>query len=390
MSGYDSNMNALTSLMTSALFDPSYNGAQDLRNINFATDLESNNLYSTDRSNSLIFHTDADGKIVLNPATASMAKAAPYFSPEQLGGVITNTIRNGSSDSENNLAGLNMGMDSYLDQMYSSIMSFSKNLAKLNLGLKFPGSISSGGKNGSGVVSNSDLLDKKITLIEAYAKKSKTKIDTDKIKTTYADDTEAGIKYCDGLIKKFNSATLKSTVEGLYNADLKQNSDAGKSISDEWVKSVQQATLNKPSINSYAVNSANVLEVISGFISNGNVLNGSVKFSDIFKDPNVYNQIANALMAKADDIAQGDVGEETKKDINAKLATLKKAASKDQVIAFYRLFDSLKLAQAKASDKDAYADYGADSATGSVSTAQNTYHSQKKAYEHRKVLNTKI
>ncbi len=389
MSGYDSNMNALTSLMTSALFDTSYAGAQDLRNISFATDMESNRLYNTDPSNALIFHTDENGKIVLNPATQSMKDAAPYFSPEQLGGVITTTIKNPTSDSENNLAGLNMGIDSYLSQMYSSIMDFSTKLGKLNLGITFPGSIAGGNQNG-GVVSSSDSLDKKIKLIEAYAKKSKTKIDTDKIKTTYANDAEAGVKYCDGLIKKFNSATLKSTVEELYKADLKQNADSGKTISDDWVKSVQQATLNKPTINAYSVNSSNVLEVVSAFISNGSVLNGSVKFSDIFKDQNVYNQIASALMAKADEITLGGASEETKKDINTKLTALKSDASKNKVAAFYHLFDSLKLAQAKASDKDAYENYGAGSATGSVTTAQNIHNAQKKAYEHRKQLNTKI
>lgn len=387
--GFNTDLNMLSALTSSALIDNSNDTDIALRSFGSSLNSSINGSYF-DNSASSVF-TDANGNLQLNPTTAAMAKYATSFSPDQFGTITTSAFLTpataGNMDATNTLQGLNMGLDLYLNKAWTSLEKFSNDLSRLNLGVNIPGGLgsSSTNVNGTSTFTPSQSLDKKLQLIDEYCNKTGKDIDTDAIRTKYAMNPDAGVKYCDSIIRKFDSKTVKSIVNSLYKEDLKTKAENGKSISDSWVKSVQDATFDKPSINTFGLNSSNILDVIAAFISNKDVLNGSVKFKDIFKDKNVYNQIAQTLVQKANEMLGSVSNEVTKRNIRTKLRAVKSTTTSDKINAFYQLYDVLRNAETVMLDKNAYTNYGASN-LGSSNEAHNQYASQKSKYEHRRVL----
>src|SRR5574344_63967 len=401
MGFYNIDPNALLAISNSALLDNTKHTDKTIKQLKTSLNTELNSSaigLNTESINNFSIWGNKNSDYNLKPTTAAMEKNAPYFSADQLGTILTSTFLTpataGNTDATDTLSGLNLGLNTYLNKMWMSIQKFDNDLTRLNLGVAIPGGNSSSGSfwgnNGKNPLTSSEKLDRKLKLIDEYCAKTGKDIDTNTIKQKYLMNPDDGIKYCDGIIKKFNPNTVKSIVDSLYKEDLKTKAENGKSISDSWVKSVQDATLNKPNINTFGVSSANILDVISSFISNKSVLNGSVKFKDIFADKNVYNQISQIIEQKANEMLETVSNEDTKKNIRIKLKALKSSTTTDKINAFYQLYDVLRNTESTQMDKNANENYGSEALNISLNDAQNQYASQKNKYEHRRVLNTKI
>src|SRR5574344_1668239 len=381
MGFYNIDPNALLAISNSALLDNSNDTDITIKRLNASLNTELNSSaigLNTESINNFSIWGNKNSDYNLKPTTAAMEKNAPYFSADQLGTILTSTFLTpataGNTDATDTLSGLNLGLNTYLNKMWMSIQKFDNDLTRLNLGVAIPGGNSSSGSfwgnNGKNPLTSSEKLDRKLKLIDEYCAKTGKDIDTNTIKQKYLMNPDDGIKYCDGIIKKFNPNTVKSIVNSLYKEDLKTKAENGKSISDSWVKSVQDATFDKPSINTFGLNSSNILDVIAAFISNKDVLNGSVKFKDIFKDKNVYNQIAQTLVQKANEMLGSVSNEVTKRNIRTKLRAVKSATTSDKINAFYQLYDVLRNAETVMLDKNAYTNYGAGN-LGSSNEAHN-------------------
>src|SRR5574344_1220703 len=193
--GFNTDLNTLSALTTSSLMDPSNDTDIALRMFNSSLNANINGSYlGNNNVNEPIFNTDANGNQTLNQTTASMAKYASIFNPNQLGSILSSAFitpaDSYNTDATNTLTGLDIGMDSFLAKMWTMLNSYSTGSSNLNLGINIPGSSNSSkgsaAISGNAPINSSDSFERKLKLIDEYCAKTNKDIDTDAIRTKYS------------------------------------------------------------------------------------------------------------------------------------------------------------------------------------------------------------
>ena len=252
----------------------------------------------------------------------------------------------------------------------------------------------------------------KLGLIKKYCDnyivldKDGNEIDVNKIRTDYINKPEEGVKYCDELIKTFDQNKVEKMVRTEYKNRVEANKENGEKVANEWVKQILESGTTAAKINTSGVNANNILDVIGGFVTNEDVKDGKVSLSQLFEDPATAENLVSALKSKAQDfIKRTDLDSTIKESIIAQTNALVDAkyeysnADTDKVKTYrdalvdkyMKLFETIRVEQAKLNDAAAPQYYGLPSdTTVTFSNETDRANEEVQAHKSRKRLNTNI
>jgi hypothetical protein len=229
-------------------------------------------------------------------------------------------------------------------------------------------------------------------------------INVDAIRIKYQNDYEAGVKYCDELINTFDHDKVEKLVKSQYKQRVDANIENGKTVADQWVKSISESGTTAATISTSNVNGNNILDVMGAFVTNEDVKNGKVNVSQLFEDPNTAEALVSAIKSKAQSfIKRTDLDSSVKETIIAQTNELVdarydysdsdteklKANRTNLVNKYMTLFETLRTEQGKLDDAAAPKYYGLPDSFGTTITTESDRASEEvKAYKSRKRLNT--
>ena len=225
-------------------------------------------------------------------------------------------------------------------------------------------------------------------------------IDVNKIRSEYSDCPKEGVEYCDSLIKNFDKDKVEKIIKAQYKQRVEANTENGKQIADNWVKTLVESDTETPQINTSNVNADNILDVIGGFVTNEKVQDGTVSLSQLFKNQKTAETLVTAIKTKAQNfIKRKDLDEDTKNTITTKTNALINAkydyvnsdaenikSNRDNLATKYmELFEALRTEQAKLNDAAAPQYYGLPNDFQITLTNESDRASEEiQAYKNRK------
>ena len=190
-----------------------------------------------------------------------------------------------------------------------------------------PGLISGSGGSGdisAPATSYQSKLSSRLSLIQEYCDKYGQTVDIEEIRSKYADNPEEGVAYCDEILnEKFDQTLLRKLVHKKYDEYNKTRQEEGKTVADNWVKTVLEAGLDSPQISA-GVNTRNILEVVGAFAMNKEVKRGKVSMENVMESPDLTIQLIETMKSKMDKmLLDPEVDDSTKQEIADKIKEMR-------------------------------------------------------------------